>query len=122
MNVHLLYKKKSILDQLEAESTNTMCTSIIDKYLNWPKDLDLLFLTEFVLYYNMRNKRLIKCLKLQTIHYVNYNKYKDPQKWSKEQLLHFSPFRNLKASQFGVNIIWQNAFNEKNHEIYQVQF
>jgi hypothetical protein len=106
-------KKQSILDQLEGESTNTMCSSIIDKYLDWPKDLDSLSLTKFVSYYNMRNKRLIKCLKLQIIHCVNYNKYKEPQKWSKEQLLYFSPFRNLEASQFGVNITWQNAFNEK---------
>jgi hypothetical protein len=98
-----------------------MCSSIIDKYFDWPKDLDSPSLSKFVSYYNMRNKKLIKCIKPQIICYVNYNKYKDPQNWSRKQLLLFSPFRNLEASQLGTNITWQDALNEKSHEISQVQ-
>jgi hypothetical protein len=98
-----------------------MCSSIIDKYFDWPKDLDSPSLSKFVSYYNMRNKKLIKCIKPQIICYVNYNKYKDPQNWSREQLLLFSPFRNSEAFQLGANITWQDAFNEKSYEISQVQ-
>ena len=110
-------KPQSVLNQLEADSTDIMCSSIIDKYLDRSKDYDALSLFEFVSYYNIKNKKMSKRLKPQTIQYINFNKHKDPENWAREQLLLFSPFRHSKSSQLGSFCTWQDAYLEKIDEI-----
>ena len=56
-----------------------MCSLIIDKKLDWPKDLDSLILLEFISFYNMSKKT--HKMSQTTNHLLNYNKYKDPQNW-----------------------------------------
>ena len=92
-------KPQNVLDQLEADSTDIMSSSIIDKYLDRSKDYDALSLSKFVSYYNMKNKKMSKRLQPQIIPYVDFNKHKDPENWAREQLLLFSPFRHSESSQ-----------------------
>jgi hypothetical protein len=52
LNEHaFVLKQQSILEQLEAKTTNIMYSSIINKYLNWPK--------YFVIHYFYQNLYLI---------------------------------------------------------------
>lgn len=106
-------KPQTVLNQLEDDSTDIMCSSIIDKYIDRPKNLDALSLVEFVSYYNVMKKKNSKRLRPLIIRYVNFNKHKDHENWSREQLLLFSPFRHSESSQLGLYSAWQDAYEEK---------
>jgi len=45
----------------------------------------------------MKNNKLSKCRKQKIIRFVNYNKHKDIENWSRELLL-YSPFKNSENS------------------------
>jgi hypothetical protein len=44
------------LNELEPNSTDIMCLSIIDKYINCPNQYELLSLTKFSFFYNIKKK------------------------------------------------------------------
>ncbi len=68
-------KSQVALNEIEPNSTNIMCLSIIDKYINNPNQYELLSLAKFSVFYNIK-KKISKCDKPNIIRFVNYNKYK----------------------------------------------
>jgi hypothetical protein len=66
-------KSQVALNELKPYSTDIMCSSIIDKYINRPYQYESLALTIF--FYNI--KKNSKHGKPKIIRFVNYNKYKD---------------------------------------------
>ncbi len=87
-----------------------MCASIIDKYLNRQNIYEYLSFGEFASYYNMKDNKLSKCRKQKTIRFVNYNKQKIIENWSREQLLLYSPFKNSENSLLGTHVTWDDAY------------
>jgi hypothetical protein len=69
-------KSQVALNQLEPNSIDIMCSSIIDKYINCPSQYELLSLVKFIFFYNSKKKNS-KHHKPKIIRFVNYNKYKD---------------------------------------------
>jgi hypothetical protein len=51
-----LLKSQVALNELEPNSTDIMCLSIIDKYINCPNQYELLSLTKFSFFYNIKKK------------------------------------------------------------------
>ncbi len=82
-----MLKSQVPLNELEPNSTNMMCSSIIEKYINHSNQCELLSLAKFNYYYNIK-----KNSKHQFIRFVNYNKYKDIENWLRKQVLLYSPF------------------------------
>jgi hypothetical protein len=60
----------------------------------------------------MRNKKISKCCKQKIIKFVNYNKHKDIENWSREQLLLYSPLKNSENSLLGTHVTWHDAYCE----------
>jgi hypothetical protein len=87
-----------------------LCASIIDKYLNQQNIYEYLSFGEFASYYNMKDNKLSKCRKQKTIRFVNYNKQKIIENWSREQLLLYSPFKNSENSLLGTHVTWDDAY------------
>jgi hypothetical protein len=96
-------KSQVALNKLEPNSTNIMCSSIIDKYINRTNQYESLSLVEFSYFYNIK-KKISKHHKPKIIRYVNYNKYKDIQIGPKNKFLLYSPFQNLENSQLETNV------------------
>jgi hypothetical protein len=63
-----------------------MLQSCVDKYISRPQELEHISLIEFIANYNMRNKNLTNYRKSKIVQFVHYNKFKDPENWTKEQL------------------------------------
>jgi len=79
------------LKTLPSNSTNIMCSSIIDKYIKRPNSLSNVSFIEFVKNYDMVivNKKRHKS---HIIRYVHYNEHCDPKSFYNEQLLLFIIF------------------------------
>jgi len=91
-----------------------MCSSIIEKKLNWKKShgfLSLIFL-KILLHYKKKTLKS-KCHKLNVIKYVNYNKYKNIENWWREQLLLYSSFKFFEDSWLNTNVTWHDAYCQK---------
>jgi len=73
-----------------------LCASIIDKYLNWQNIYEYLSLGKFVAYYNIKTKKLSKCPKQRIIRFVNHNKHKDMENWSKKNFFYIHDFKIMK--------------------------
>jgi hypothetical protein len=97
-------KPQVALNKLEPDSTNIMCSSIIDKYINCPNQYEYLSLAKFSSFYDIKKNNISKHRKPKIIRFVNYNKYKDIENWSREQFLLYSPFRTLDNSSLGTNV------------------
>ncbi len=96
-----MLKSQVALNELEPNSTNIMCSSIIGKYINYPNQYELLSLAKFSIFYNIKK---IGHHKPKIIRFLNYNKYKDIENWLRKQVLLYSPFQNSKNSQLGINL------------------
>jgi hypothetical protein len=67
-------KSQVALNELEPNSIDIMCSSIIEKYINRLNQYELLSFVEFSYFYNI--KKNSKHCKPKIIRFVNYNKYK----------------------------------------------
>ncbi len=114
-------KPESLLNQLEFDSTNKLCASIIAKYLNWKNIYESLSLEEFASYYNIRNDKLWKCHKQKIIRFVIYNKHKDMKSWSRKQLHLYSPFKNSKSSLLKTHVTWHDAYCQTKENISTIR-
>jgi hypothetical protein len=76
-------KSQVALNELKPNSTNILCLSIIDKYINDLNQYESLSLAKFSSFYNIK-KKISKCCKPNIIRFVNYNKYKNIENWSKK--------------------------------------
>jgi len=74
-NYVFVLKSQIALNELEPDSIDIMCSSIIEKYINRINQYELLSLTEFSSFYNIK-KKISKHCKPKIIRFVNYNKYK----------------------------------------------
>jgi hypothetical protein len=99
-----------------------MCPSIIDKYLNCPIHYESLSSLEFCSFYNTKKNKISKYCKPKIIRFVNYNKHTNIENWSSEQLLPYSPFKNSKNSQLGINVTWHNVYCQLQSENFQTKF
>jgi hypothetical protein len=104
-------KSQVASNELELNSIDIMCSSIIDKYINHPKQYESLSL----------NFKKIKTSQTQIFRFVNYNKCKDIENWLKEQVLLYSPFRNSKNSQLKTNVTWRDAYCQQHDEIFKIK-
>jgi hypothetical protein len=52
---------------------------------------------------------------------VNYNKHKDIENWSREQLLLYSPFKISENSLLGTHFTSHDAYCEVKENIFQIQ-
>jgi hypothetical protein len=73
-----------------------------------------------IFFYNIK-KKISKHHKPKFIRFVNYNKHKDIENWSKEQVLLYSPFRNSKNLQFGTNVTWHDAYCQQHDDISKIK-
>jgi hypothetical protein len=85
-------KSQVALNELEPNSTNIMCSLIIEKYINHPNQYESLSLVKFSFFYNIR-KKISKHCKPKIIRFINYNEYKYIEKWSKEQFYYIHHFK-----------------------------
>jgi hypothetical protein len=100
---HVFVLKSQVpLNELEPNSIDIMCSSIIDKYINHPNQYESLSLVEFSFFIIL--KKNSKHCKPKIIRIINYNKYKDIENWFREQLLLYSLFQNLENFQLGTNV------------------
>jgi hypothetical protein len=91
------------------DSTNIMCSSIIDKYI---KRLNYLFnisLIEFVANYDIVNLRK-KREKNNIICYMHYNEHWDPKNNNRVKLLLFIPFFDIEHTLKSDHSIWNVAY------------
>ncbi len=79
------------LKTLPSNSTNIMCSSIIDKYIKRPSYLFNVSFIEFVTNHDMVNVNK-KRHKYHIIHYVHYNEHCDSKNFYNEKLLLFILF------------------------------
>ncbi len=77
-----MLKSQVALNELEPNSTDIMCSLIIDKYINHRNQYELLSLVEFNYFYNIKKK--FNTSQTQNIRFVNYNKYKVIENWSRK--------------------------------------
>ncbi len=49
-----MLKPQVALNELEPDSTNIMCSSIIDKYINCPNQYESLSLAKFISFYDIK--------------------------------------------------------------------
>jgi hypothetical protein len=90
---HVFVLKSQVAsNELEPNSIDIICSSIIEKYINHPNQYESLSLAKFSSFYNILKNKNSKHCKPKIIRFVNYNKYKDIKNWSREQLLLYSPF------------------------------
>ncbi len=76
---HIFVLKLQVaLNELELDSTNIMCSLIINKYINHFNQYEYLSLAKFSSFYNIS-----KHCKPKIIRFVDYNKYKDIENWSR---------------------------------------
>jgi len=80
-----MLKSQVTLNELELNSTNIMCSSIINKYINYFNQCELLSLAEVNSFYNI--KKNSKHHKPKKFRFVNYNKYKDIENWLRKVIL-----------------------------------
>ncbi len=69
-------KSEVALNELEANSTNIMCSSIINKYINYPNQYESLSLAKFSFFYNVNKNKTSKHHKPKIIRFINCNEYK----------------------------------------------
>jgi hypothetical protein len=114
----IVLKNVTSLKTFPLDSTNIMCSSIIDKYIKKPNYLSNISLIEFVANYDIVNLRE-KRKKSHIIHYVRYNEHQDPKKYYREQLLLFIPFFDNEHILKGDHSTWSVAYNmQKYKSIY----
>jgi len=82
-------KSKVALNELEPDSIYIMCSST-NKYINCPNQYELLSVTKFYFFYNIKKNSNDR--KPKIIRFVNHNKNKHIENWLKKQLLLYSPF------------------------------
>ncbi len=87
-----MLKSQVALNELKPNSTNTMCSLIINKCINRHNQYESLSLTKFNFLYNIQKYEISKHCKPKIIRFVNYNKYKNIENWSRESFLLYSPF------------------------------
>jgi hypothetical protein len=114
-------KSQVALKELEPNSTDIICSSIIDKYINCFSQYESLSLAEFSFFYNIKKNKISKYCKPKIIRFVNYNKYKDIENWLREQVLLYSPFLNLKNSQLETNVTEHDAYCQQPDEISKIK-
>jgi hypothetical protein len=68
-------KPQSLLIQLELDSIDILCASIIDKHFNQQNIYESLSLGEFASYYNIKKSKN-KNVRSKKIRFINYNKHK----------------------------------------------
>ncbi len=110
-------KPQHVLLNLEPESTDIMCKSIIDRYIERPHSLKNVCLAEFVSNYSWSSKKIIKCRKSKIIRFVHFNKYKDVENWAREQLLLYVPFDDAEICLKNNKETWKEAYDEKIEDI-----
>jgi len=76
-------KSQVALNKLEPNSTNIICPLIISKYINRLSQYESLSLVEFNFFCSLK-KKISKHHKPKIIRFVNCNKYKDIENWSKK--------------------------------------
>ncbi len=77
-------KSQVALNELKPNSTDTMCPLIINKYINRHSQYESLSLAKLNSLYNIHKIYISKHCKPKIIRFVNYNKYKDIENWSRE--------------------------------------
>jgi len=113
-------KPQKILSKLNPESRNVMCKSIIDRYIERPQLLNHICLAEFASNYYWLKNKIIKCKTSKTIRFAHYNKHRDLENWTREQLLLYVPFFNTEASQKNNKETWKEAYNEKINNVITI--
>jgi hypothetical protein len=103
-------KDMKSLKTLPSNSTNIMCSSIIDKYIKRPNYLSNVSFIEFVTNHDMANVNK-KRHKSHIIHYVHYNEHCDPKNFYNEKLLLFILFFHNENTFKGHYSTWYNAYN-----------
>ncbi len=91
------------------------------QYLNQKNIYESLTLWEFASYYNIKNNKLSKCHKQKIIRFVNYNKHKDIENWSREQLLLYSLFKKSESSLLGTHVTWHDAYCQVKENISTIR-
>ncbi len=89
-----------------------MCASIIDKYLNQQNIYEYFIIRRICLLSQHEKQQIIKMLQTKIIRFVNYNKHKDIENWSRKQLLLYSPFKSFEHSLVGTHVSWHDAYYE----------
>jgi hypothetical protein len=77
-------KSQVALNELELNSTDIMCSLVINKYINCPNQYESLSLTKYNFFYNIKRNKISKDCKPKIIRFVNYNKYKKILKINRE--------------------------------------
>jgi len=78
-------KSQIALNELKPNSTNVMCSLIIDNNINPFNQYESLSLAKFISFYNIKKKDF-KHYKPKIIKFINYNKYKNIENWLKKQI------------------------------------
>jgi CTP synthase (UTP-ammonia lyase) len=93
----------------------------VHQFLNQQNIYESLTLWEFSSYYNIKNSKLSKFCKQKIIRFVNYNKRKDIENWSREQVLLYSPFKKFDSSLLGTNVTWHDAYCQVKENISTIR-
>jgi hypothetical protein len=112
-------KPQQQLLKLNKESTDVMCKSIVDKYIDRPNGLKNICLAEFVANYNHNRNTISIQNKPKIIRFVHYNQFKDLENWAREQLLLYIPFIGLEESQMHNHDTWKAAYDEQVEKIIE---
>jgi hypothetical protein len=104
---------------LNKESTDVMCKSIVDKYIDRPNGFKNICLAEFVANYNHNQNKISIWNKPKIIRFVHYNQFKDLENWARERLLLYIPFIGLEESQKRNQDTWKAAYDERVEKIIE---
>ncbi len=70
----------------------------------------IFIIDEFFFLSQYQKKDLTKCHKLNIKKYLNYNKYKNIENWSREFYFLYSSFNFFEDSQLNTNVTWHDAY------------
>jgi hypothetical protein len=88
-------KSQVALNELKPKSTNSMCSLIINKYINRHNQYESLSLAKFNSFYNIKKS---KHCKPKIIRFVNYNNYKNIEIGRKNNFYRIHHFKIHKTS------------------------
>jgi hypothetical protein len=112
-------KPEQQLLKLNKESTDVMCKSIVEKYIDRPNGLKDICLAELMANYNHNQNKISIWNKPKIIRFVYYNQFKDLENWTREQLLLYIPFIGLEESQKRNYDTWKAAYDEQVEKIIE---
>ena len=106
----LLLKRKYLLANLDSESKEVFCDTIITKYCKRHISLHKLCLADFATMFNTNKAATSKRKRQKILRYVHYNKQKDPDNYYREQCLLYLPFGTSEEEHLQTNENWREVY------------